>query len=234
MYQKNLKFKTKREVRRRPRFVSANDLKMKLESASSRSTSSSTADSFPPYWDKSALPDCGYKLVPLSDSLEDYKNIETLFKRTVPQSVINSIQRIQNPALQKKQMKLKNGGTDVNQLYLFHGTDESLVEAICEQNFDWRMCGVHGTVYGKGSYFARDASYSDRYANINRPTNKIMFVSLVLVGEYCRGSSSYVRPPPKGDSKVLYDSCVDDESDPSIYVIFEKHQIYPEYVINYS
>lgn len=44
----------------------------------------------------------------------------------------------------------KNEGKTVNQLYLFHGTDNSLVEAICEQNFDWRVCGVHGTVYGKG------------------------------------------------------------------------------------
>lgn len=51
---------------------------------------------------------------------------------------------------QKEQMMKKNEGKTVNQLYLFHGTDESLVEPICEQNFDWRMCGVHGTVYGKG------------------------------------------------------------------------------------
>lgn len=47
-------------------------------------------------------------------------------------------------------MMKKNEGKTVNQLYLFHGTDKLLVEAICEQNFDWRICGVHGTVYGKG------------------------------------------------------------------------------------
>lgn len=46
---------------------------------------------------------------------------------------------------------MRNGGKAVNQQYLFHGTDESLIEAICEQNFDWRMCGVHGTAYGKGT-----------------------------------------------------------------------------------
>ncbi len=61
-----------------------------------------------------------------------------------------------------------------------------------------------------------------------------MFVALVLVGEYTRGRSSYVRPPPKGNSKTLYDSCVDCESNPSIYVVFEKLQIYPEYLIEYS
>lgn len=51
---------------------------------------------------------------------------------------------------QREQMEKRNGGKAVNQQYLFHGTDVSLVEAICEQNFDWRMCGVHGTAYGKG------------------------------------------------------------------------------------
>lgn len=167
----------------------------------------------------------------------------------------------------------KNEGKTVNQLYLFHGTDESLIEAICEQNFDWRICGTHGTVYGKGtaqqfhqcfsanetcvefgsrvittylcdrsrslltlsfipgSYFARDASYSDRYA---RGQRKIMFVALVLVGEYTKGNGGYVRPPPKRNGKGFYDSCVDTESNPSIYVIFEKQQIYPEYLIQYS
>lgn len=61
-----------------------------------------------------------------------------------------------------------------------------------------------------------------------------MFVALVLVGDYTRGSSGYVRPPPKANSKTFYDSCVDSESNPSIYVIFEKQQVYPEYLINYS
>lgn len=52
---------------------------------------------------------------------------------------------------QKEEMMKKNDGKTVNQQYLFHGTDESLIEAISEQNFDWRVCGVHGTAYGKGT-----------------------------------------------------------------------------------
>lgn len=61
-----------------------------------------------------------------------------------------------------------------------------------------------------------------------------MFVALILVGDSTLGRSHYVRPPPKGNSKAFYDSCVNSESNPSIYVIFEKQQIYPEYLINYS
>lgn len=85
-----------------------------------------------------------------------------------------------------------------------------------------------------GSYFARDASYSDKYSSVKIGAgNRIMFVALVLVGEYTKGSSAYVRPPHKSDGKTLYDSCVNQMSDPSIFVIFEKQQIYPEYVIEY-
>ncbi|CAJ1057150.1 protein mono-ADP-ribosyltransferase PARP12-like [Xyrichtys novacula] len=239
MYQQNIKYKTKREVRRRPSFVSAQDVELKLKSLSSHGSSTSTAENIPSHWDKNAIPDLGYKFVPLSESTE-YNMIKKLFKNTMPSSKIHKIQRIQNPSLwgvfhwQKEQMKKRNGGKTVNQQYLFHGTDESLIEAICDQNFDWRMCGVHGTAYGKGSYFAKNASYSDRYTRANSHQTRTMFVALVLVGEHTRGSSSYVRPPAKRDGKTLYDSCVDRENDPSIYVVFEKQQIYPEYLITYS
>uniref|UniRef100_A0A8C6Y9F8 PARP catalytic domain-containing protein n=1 Tax=Naja naja TaxID=35670 RepID=A0A8C6Y9F8_NAJNA len=55
-----------------------------------------------------------------------------------------------------------------------------------------------------------------------------MFVARVLVGDYVQGKASYVRPPPRANqSNSFYDSCVDDVLNPSIFVIFEKHQIYP-------
>ncbi|KAK3549154.1 hypothetical protein QTP70_033368 [Hemibagrus guttatus] len=129
-------------------------------------------------------------------------------------------------------MEERNGG-DVEKRYLFHGTDASLKEAICEQNIDWRFCGKHGTSYGKGSYFARDASYSKTYAKA-KGGMKMMFVALVLVGQFTKGSSNLSHPPQKKYKEgIYYDSCVDKEHDPSIFVIFEKHQIYPEYIIEY-
>lgn len=51
---------------------------------------------------------------------------------------------------QKGQMQKRNGGKTVDERQLFHGTSSSLVDAICQQNFDWRVCGLHGTSYGKG------------------------------------------------------------------------------------
>ena len=49
-----------------------------------------------------------------------------------------------------------------------------------------------------------------------------------------QGNSSYTRPPPLTSSGYeLYDSCVNDESNPSIYIVFERDQCYPKYLIKY-
>lgn len=68
----------------------------------------------------------------------------------------------------------------VNEMRLFHGTNPEVVEAICKQNFDWRVNGKNGTVYGQGSYFAVNSSKSDWYATEDNNRSKFMFVAKVL------------------------------------------------------
>ncbi|NXW93137.1 PAR12 polymerase, partial [Alopecoenas beccarii] len=194
----------------------------------------------PPEWDKSALPDIGFKLVNLSNTSCEYRKIKRLFEKTMKDCCIHQLQRIQNPTLwqvfqwQKEQMKKLNKSKSVDERLLFHGTNPSHVSAICEQNFDWRICGTHGTTYGKGSYFARDASYSHQYCSSQHGCYR-MFVAHVLVGDFVQGNRHYLRPPPRpGKKNQLYDSCVDNPTDPSIFVVFEKHQIYPAYILEYS
>ena len=124
-----------------------------------------------------------------------------------------------------------------NEKRLFHGTSPENVEAICRQNFDWRLHGKNATVYGEGSYFALNASYSDTYAKEDENSCRFMFVAKVLVGSYSNGHSSYRRPPkkePSNPASDLYDSCVDDKSNPTIFVVFDTDQFYPEYIIKYS
>ncbi|KAJ8389987.1 hypothetical protein AAFF_G00111480 [Aldrovandia affinis] len=238
MFQQNIKYKTKREVRRRPRFVSGQEVEEKLKSGSADASSTSTV-CVPDHWDRRTLSDFTYELKCLSSTSVEFRQVEKLFRRTMSTSTVYSIQRIQNPSLlrvfqwQKEQMQKKNGGKVIEPLLLFHGTEKSITAAICEQNFDWRICGGHGTLYGKGSYFARDASYSDRFSKSSSST-KNMFVAKVLAGKYTKGNPTYLRPPVKGTNQGFYDSCVDSEDNPAIYVIFEKHQIYPEYIIEYS
>ncbi|NXH24198.1 PAR12 polymerase, partial [Myiagra hebetior] len=244
MTQTNTTFKTQRQVCRRPKFVSSED----VQKIKTRITNTSFSCLFasipnqthPSHWDASALPDLGYKAVMVSNVTSEYNKIKQLFHQTMKNYSILKIQRIQNPSLwkvfqwQKEKMKKENGGKEVQEKLLFHGTDVMSMKTICTQNFDWRICGSNGTNYGKGSYFARDASYSHTYCQATQE-GYLMFVARVLVGDYVKGNAAYVRPPKKcADGLWFYDSCVDDEFNPSVFVVFEKHQIYPEYIIEYK
>ncbi|XP_025939721.1 protein mono-ADP-ribosyltransferase PARP12-like isoform X1 [Apteryx mantelli] len=235
MVQRNLIYETQRKVVRLPRLLSSGSGQER-----SQLYANLTCFLYPPEWDQSALPDIGYKLIELSYTSSEYRKIEGLFERTMKDYSIRRLQRIQNPALwqvfqwQKAQMKKVKKSRWVDERLLFHGTSPSHLSAICEQNFDWRVCGAHGTLYGRGSYFARDASYSHQYCPSSTGPQS-MFVAHVLVGDFVQGNSEYLRPPPRpGNPNRLYDSCVDDPKDPSIFVIFEKHQIYPAYILEYS
>ncbi|XP_027304096.2 protein mono-ADP-ribosyltransferase PARP12 [Anas platyrhynchos] len=233
MVQRNLVSETRRKVVRLPKALSP-----PFGHNMSQDTNLSFS-SCPPEWDQSAVPDIGYKLVELSSSSSEYVKIKRLFEKTMKHYNICRLQRVQNPSLwqvfqwQKEQMKKLNKSKCVDERLLFHGTNPSLLPAICEQNFDWRICGVNGTAYGKGSYFARDARYAHDYSS-SKSGRYSMFVAQVLVGEFVQGQSEYLRPPPRPSSpNRLYDSCVDDPEDPSIFVIFEKYQIYPAYILEY-
>nr|XP_026646623.1 poly [ADP-ribose] polymerase 12 isoform X2 [Zonotrichia albicollis] len=236
MIQTNTHFKTRRQVCRRPKFVSPEDVQ-KIKTG--QRDSSIPNQTCPSHWDASALPDFGYKAVVISNTTSEYNEIKQLFHQTMKNYSILKIQRIQNPSLwkvfqwQKEKMKKENGGKEVQEKRLFHGADVTFMETVCSQNFDWRICGSNGTNYGKGSYFARDACYSHTYCQSTLQGHS-MFVARVLVGDYVKGNAAYVRPPMKCAAKLwLYDSCVDNEFNPAVFVVFEKHQIYPEYIIEY-
>lgn len=65
----------------------------------------------------------------------------------------------------------------------------------------------------------------------------LMFLARVIVGRYTRGKRTYRKPPavdlfmPYGK---CYDSCVNYVDDPTLFVIFDSSQYYPEYLIHYT
>lgn len=247
MKQKNIHYKTEKVVRRRPRFLSFEDVKLlrgSTKSSAAKSPLSSSplkADIYPQTWDAEAMPEIGCGKVLVSDTSSEFSEIVSNFKKTVSGHVVKKMWRLQNPSLwqvfqwQKEQMKKLIQGRDVKEMRLFHGTQKTHIDAICNQNFDWRICGTHGTVYGQGSYFARDASYSHNYSTPTSSGTRTMFVARVLVGDYVTGDPQMKRPPVRpGSSARCYDSCVDNPMNPAIFVVFEKHQIYPEYLLEYE
>ena len=92
-----------------------------------------------------------------------------------------------------------------------------------------------GTAYGNGVYFARDASYSMSYAKPQYSgSNRKMYIAKVLVGVYTKGASGMKAPPSKNDPNnpgVRYDSVVNNIQNPTMYIIFQDNQYYPEYLL---
>ncbi|KAK3545035.1 hypothetical protein QTP86_033233, partial [Hemibagrus guttatus] len=179
------------------------------------------------------------KRVFLSNDTDEYKKIAKRFYQTMPEFNVKRIEKILNEDLWEvfhrhiNVMNQKNVGKE-NEKLLFHGTESKLIDAVCQQNVDWRTCEAHETAFGKGSYFTRDARSSHSYTD-KSGTDKCMFLCRVFIGEYTNGQPSYIHPPLKdGETDVFYDSCVNDINNPSIFVVFEKHQVYPEYLIQYE
>lgn len=83
-------------------------------------------------------------------------------------------------------------------------------------------------------YFALTAEYSSRedYAMASTLTaERHMFMCKVLVGEYTVGNDEMRIPPDKKPGGPRYNSTVDDDKDPHIFVTYSDVQAYPVYKI---
>ena len=89
--------------------------------------------------------------------------------------------------------------------------------------------------YGKGAYFARDASYSAGYTKADSNGDQCMFLCSVLTGDYTLGNNSYKDCPSKDDpddAALCYDSVVNDMEEPIMF-FFDNAQAYPKYLIRF-
>ena len=99
-------------------------------------------------------------------------------------------------------------------------------------------CGLCiATVYGRGVYFAANFAYSAsaQYSPPDDSGTKYVYQSLVLTGQFVRGAQSMIVPPTKtSGSSSRYDSVVDNETSPSVFVVFYDTQAYPQYLISFK
>ncbi|CAN9512802.1 unnamed protein product [Ophioblennius macclurei] len=196
-------------------------------------------DALPSHWDdmKSDL----VKLFPLTTGSKEFREVEQEVTKTGLVLNIISIQRIQNKTLWlsyqllKKSMDQKNANTN-NELLLFHGTKSTSVDLIYQKGFNRSYAGTHGAMYGNGSYFAVDPVYSAKnYAKPDTTGQRFMFQARVLVGEYTQGQRGLITPPHKsGNVTDLYDSVTDNLASPTMFVVFNDIQAYPEYLITFT
>ncbi|XP_026707999.1 poly [ADP-ribose] polymerase 14-like [Athene cunicularia] len=196
---------------------------------------------FPAQWED--MENEHIKLVNLNTSCQEYVDVQNKFKKTCHSFVIEKIERIQNLFLwqtyqiKKTSLCTKNKNQDIEKL-LFHGTSASSLTTINCSGFNRGFAGKNAAVIGNGTYFAVDASYSaqDTYAIPDMNGRKYMYLARVLTGQYCVGRQGLITPPPKNpaDPTDLYDSVVDDVTNPTMFVIFNDIQAYPQYLITFT
>lgn len=194
----------------------------------------------PPYW--SDMKQQKVCVVELQPHHPEYRTVASKFQETCAQFKIEKIERIQNPELwkhyqtKKNSMDAKNGQV-TNEKLLFHGTDADSVALVNGKGFNRSYAGKNATAYGKGTYFAVNASYSasDVYSRPDLNGKKHMYYVRVLTGCYTLGNRSLIVPPPKDYQNPTdsYDTVTDCLQNPSLFVVFYDYQAYPEYLITF-
>ncbi|XP_030436581.1 protein mono-ADP-ribosyltransferase PARP14 isoform X1 [Gopherus evgoodei] len=183
------------------------------------------------------------KVVEIHPEMKEYQDVQMKFQQTCSAFKIDKIERIQNPfywqtyQIKKQEMDSKNGNTN-NERRLFHGTTSGSLTIINNKGFNRSYAGMNAAYYGNGTYFAVSASYSahDTYSKPDANGKKYMYLARVLVGEYCAGQKGIIAPPSKSntDPTDLFDSVTDNKTNPSMFVIFNDIQAYPEYLITFT
>ena len=90
--------------------------------------------------------------------------------------------------------------------------------------------------FGRGSYFARDVSYSAhrQFSPPDDQGHKYIYMCKVVVGDCVVGKRDMITPPNQPGTQDSYDCTVDRVDNPKIFVIYHDAQAYPEYLITFT
>ena len=187
------------------------------------------------------------RLIELNKHSKEYQDIYNRIIKTVPTFVIAKIERIQNKHLWKYYQNqiefLKDKGSPINEKFLFHGSAVLRVpDLLYDGEIGFQMQFSNAGMWGRGIYFAENASYSKSgYAFNNSDGTHSLFLARVALGDFIEqpSNNSYVLPPekPQGNkqfAKARYDSIKGYTGGSDVYIIYENGRAYPEYLITFT
>ena len=188
---------------------------------------------------------CELKAV-LVNSVE-WNGVLEEMKKTMSNVKLVKVERVQNRPLWDKydlemgHMKDRNGDGGINEKLLFHGTRGTDPKVIVEsvKGIDFRYSNQHrNLLWGKGAYFAVNASYSDNYSHHNSSGKQMLLVRVLTGQSYSYGSrndTSLTKPPPLSQgSHMLYDTVNGYTNGSYVYVVYDHDRAYPAYLITYK
>ncbi|XP_018093240.2 protein mono-ADP-ribosyltransferase PARP15 [Xenopus laevis] len=185
-----------------------------------------------------------FQTVELSRDSIEFKDVENKFLESIHTSnfKVIKIKRVQNVKLWRSycvrqasvRMRLQY---EKNERLLFHGTCLEFIPQIIQYGFNRSYSGRNGLAYGRGTYFALNASYSccDTYSARDKDGNKHVILAAVITGTWRKGKRNYIdAPPTKEDPETRCDCVVDNVNNPTVFVIFCDDGAYPKYIITFK
>ena len=204
----------------------------------------STIVGIPEHWASFDATDGGFKLVPLHKNSEEYQFVLRTFEATIPPTkhTIEKIERIQNELLWSRyydcarRMDEHNNGV-TNEKNLFHGTRTVNPQDIYKGDAGFDMRFSNNGMWGRGNYFAVNASYSNDYAHHANGSRQMMMANVLTGYQYKCQPDSTLRIPPVRDAGGAmtrrYDCVTGNTGGSDIFITYENDRAYPAYLIMY-
>ena len=192
----------------------------------------------PPTWD-AANPNV---LVPVAPASPEWAAVEKQLRATLPAARLATIERVQNLAQYRKfhdrtaQLQQLLGDEPAS-LHLFHGTDRNPPSLIYADHDGFCVQFASNGQWGRGTYFAVNAAYSDAYAHVLPDGSRQLFLVKVTVGEAQTNKPmdpNITMPDVKSNSKTRYNSITGTTGGSRVYVVYDNGQAYPEYLLTYT
>ncbi|CAF4933386.1 unnamed protein product [Rotaria sp. Silwood1] len=188
---------------------------------------------------------CTLVEIPRNDS--DFARIENRMKETMTNVKIDKIERVQNIRMWRhyafRHLELKKELSHMPNLQiemeLFHGTRTTPPSEIYHGEYGFDMTYSTSGMWGIGTYFAKNASYSCNGYDYKLPNGKRqVFLAQVLTGDIydCKSDSTLRRPPKKNETKsgLRYNSVSGDTGGSKVYIVYENRVAYPTYLITFT
>jgi len=127
----------------------------------------------------------------------------------------------------------------VHTFWAFHGADPTATKSIVTSQitgFQPLTSGLHGIIWGHGTYFARDPQYVIHHGFCQPPDSnghQHMLMCLVMMGMPCLGDPQHRGLLPFRQKRHRYNSAVDCLSSPEIFVLPHQGAAYPAYLITF-
>ena len=200
--------------------------------------------SYPVEWNPQAKP---YELMVVEMNSVEWNGVLTELRKTMPHVRLLKLERIQNKplwdkyALEMVHMRDRNGDGGINEKLLFHGTRKTDPKVIVGsvKGIDFRYSSEdRSLLWGKGAYFAVNASYSDSYSHRSSCGKQMLLVRVLTGQSYSYGhrkDPSLTKPPPLSHgSHMLYDTVNGHTNGSDVYIVYDHDRAYPAYLITYN